>query len=151
VAGEQPTPAADADARRKEVMYKVAKCFQMTEVPLVIATSRNQEQLALWIAQLLGARVIRSSDPYPCTSLLKTLDRPNYVFLVLEPEMSDNLYLLARDYALDREALLRSQFGAHRIDPQHRLAIIVDPETLAGMPEDHRDEVRVGSGQPAFG
>src|SRR5262249_48315917 len=70
---------------------------------------------------------------------LETLDRLDYVFLLLEPGMSDDLYLLARDYAIDRDTPLRSPFGSHRINPQHRLAILVDADAWLSMAEDLRE------------
>src|SRR5215831_9586661 len=94
---------------RNELAYRVAKCFEMKEVPLIVAATRDQEVFVPWMAGSLGGRGIRSYDAFPLTRFLESLDRLDYVFLRLEDDVPDDLYLLARDYALDREAPLRTR------------------------------------------
>jgi hypothetical protein len=139
VTGAQTSSTAGTEEGRRRVMYGVAKCFEMGEVPLVIATRRDQQELVPSMAGLLGGRIVDSMSAYPCTSFLETVDRLDYLFLLLAGEISDDLYLLARDYALDRESPLRSRFGTHQIHPQHRLAIFVDLPTWSGMAPDLRE------------
>ncbi len=88
---------------------------------------------------LMGGTVIHSMSAYPCTAFLETLDRPHYVLLLLAENIPDDLYLLARDYALDRESPLQSRFGTYQINAQHRLAIFVDPQTWSEMAGDLRE------------
>ena len=42
------------DQGRKELMYRVLKCFEMKEVPLIVATKRDQETFVPWMAGLMG-------------------------------------------------------------------------------------------------
>jgi hypothetical protein len=137
--GGTASSAVRTEEGRRQVMYRVAKCFQMGEVPLVIATRKDQEELVRWMSELIGGHVIHSMSAYPCTTFLETLDRPNYVFLLLADDIPDDLYLLARDYALDRESPLRSRFGTHRIHAQHRLGIFIDLQTWVDMAKDLRE------------
>lgn len=121
---------------RNELASCVAKCFEMREVPLVVAAGRDQEVFAPWMAGLLRGRTIRSYEAFPVTRFLESLDRLDYVFLRLEGDVPDDLYLLARDYALDREAPLITRLGPHSIHADHRLAIFIDSATLANLEDD---------------
>jgi FRG domain len=114
----------------------VATCFEMKKVPLVIATTSDQEVFVPWMAGLVGGRVIRSFDAYPLTRLLESLDHLDYVFLRLEGDVPDDLYLLARDYALDRETPLITRLGPYPIHADHRLAIFIDSVTFEKLADD---------------
>jgi hypothetical protein len=127
---------------RNKLAERVAMCFKMKEVPLIVATTRDQEVFVPWMAGLLGGRVIRSYDAFPLTRFLESLDHLDYIFLRLEGDVPDDLYLLARDYALDREAPLITRLGLHPIHADHRLAIFIDSTTLASLAEDLADVLR---------
>lgn len=121
---------------KNELAHRVAMSFEMKEVPLIVATRRDQETFIPWMANLLGGRTIRSWDAYPVTQFIESLDRLDYVFLRFEGEVNDDLYLLGRDYALDRNAPLITRLGSHSIHPDHRLAIFVDSITWSKFAED---------------
>ena len=106
------------------------KCFEMEEVLLVIATRRDQQELVPWMAGLLRGGLSIPCRPTRAPAFWKRSNRLDYLFLLLAGEIPDDLYLLARDYALDRESPLRSRFGTHRVHAQHRLAIFVPPVNL---------------------
>src|SRR5262245_55050225 len=139
IAGPEPSSAVASEEGRRHVMESVAKCFEMEEVPLVIATRRDQQELVPWMAGPLQGRIVDSMSADPCTSCLETVDRLGYLFLLLAGKIPPDLYMLARDYALDRDAPLRSRFGTHPIHPQHRLAIFVDLSTWSTMAPDLRE------------
>jgi hypothetical protein len=127
---------------RNELAYRVAKCFEMKEVPLIVAAKHDQEVFVPWMAALLRGLTIRSYDAFPVTRFLESLDRLDYVLLRIEGDVPDDLYLLARDYALDREALLITRLGPHSIHPDHRLAIFIDSATLVKLEDDLADLLR---------
>src|SRR4051794_16400145 len=124
------------EAGRNELAHFVAQCFQLQEVPLVVMPRRDQDHFLPWMASLLGGRVIHSASAFPITGFLESLDRLDYVFLVLAEDVPDDLYLLARDYALDREAPLVTKVGRHAIHSDHRLAVSLDSSTLATLEQD---------------
>jgi hypothetical protein len=132
----------DTEQGRNELAHRVAKCFELKEVPLIVATRRDQEVFVPWMAGLLHGRVIRSYDAFPLTKFLESVDHLDYIFLRLEGDVRDNLYLLVRDYALDREAPLVTQLGSHTIHADHRLAIFIDSATLARLADDLADVLR---------
>lgn len=123
------------DEARNELASWVAGCFTMQEIPLVVMSGVDQDLFVPWMAGLVRGCVIRSYDPYPVTRFIETLDRLDYVFLRLTDDIPDDVYLLARDYALDRETPLRTRLGSHEIHPDHRLAIFIDAAALGRLDE----------------
>jgi hypothetical protein len=129
----------NTDQERNSLAYKVALCFEVQQIPLVIASKRDQESFVPWMANLVGGRVITCNDAYPLTQFLDSLDHLDYVFLRLEGEVPDDLYLLARDYALNREQDLITKLGSYKIHTDHRLVVFTDSQTLARLADDLRE------------
>lgn len=129
-------PDLQTDEGRNELAGHVATCFEMKEVPLIIATPADQEAFVPSIAGLFRGRVIRSYEAAPLTRFLESLDHLDYVFLRLEPDFGDDLYRLARDYALDRTSPLITRLGQHEIHADHRLTIFIDSATWDELADD---------------
>ena len=123
---------------QNELAESIAQSFTMKEVPLIVANASDQQAFVPWMADLVRGRIISSREHFPMSRFIESLDHLDYVFLQFENGVPDELYLIARDYALHRDVPLTTTLGSHAIHPDHRLAIFIDSGTLSGLAEDLR-------------
>ena len=121
-----------------ELAESVGRSMEVKQVPLIIATREDQDRFLDWFHPLIGGSRSSSDSSYPCSTFLDSIGTESYLFLQLVGATSDDLYLMCRDYALDRDVQLETRFGVYNIHPDHRLVLFATTGALNVLAPDLR-------------
>jgi hypothetical protein len=133
------------DENLRSILYKVAKCWKMKEVPLMIVAEKDQPPFVNWAPSLFNGTVIYSTAPDAAAQLLKSIQQLDYLFVIVEDILEDEL-LEVLDYYLDSRDVLGApappdKFVEHPVHADHALLLLMDRVVLDRQPLPNRERL----------
>ena len=145
---EKPTMSLKDQGQQRliELTYRMAKCLQMMEVPLFMATEQDQWTLVRWLTTKIGGTVMYANAADAPSQFLNSLNSMNYLFLLIQEEFSNELFPIIQDYILnssrEEDRVLTTQSARYAIHAEHRLILFIDRQTFTQLRGDMQQTLK---------